>query len=175
MPRLPSEWPTSKSKGFWGIGNFYYYRLQILANLSGKHFGWNGGKGDSVNSVVSWRQKPVNERLKISGKSTWAEKSEWWPLRSGSCFHAHPRERVRPPTRVKIPKSEKRGFRVKKLPFPSGPEKGRFESTKSLFSLWSPVETWGFFDSKRSFLGCWEMGVFRPRNPLSRILRIWSL
>ena len=27
---------------FWGIGNFYRYRLQILANLSGKHFGWNG-------------------------------------------------------------------------------------------------------------------------------------
>ena len=25
-----------------GIGNFYRYRLQILANLSGKHFGWNG-------------------------------------------------------------------------------------------------------------------------------------
>ena len=29
-------------KDFWGIGNFYRYRLQILANLSGKHFGWNG-------------------------------------------------------------------------------------------------------------------------------------
>ena len=27
---------------FWGIGNFYRCRLQILANLSGKHFGWNG-------------------------------------------------------------------------------------------------------------------------------------
>ena len=27
---------------FWGIGNFYRYRLQNLANLSGKHFGWNG-------------------------------------------------------------------------------------------------------------------------------------
>ena len=24
------------------VGNFYRYRLQILANLSGKHFGWNG-------------------------------------------------------------------------------------------------------------------------------------
>ena len=30
---------------FWGIGNFYRYRLQILANLSGKHFGWNGTLG----------------------------------------------------------------------------------------------------------------------------------
>ena len=29
-------------KDFGGIGNFYRYRLQILANLSGKHFGWNG-------------------------------------------------------------------------------------------------------------------------------------
>ena len=29
-------------KDFMGIGNFYRYRLQILANLSGKHFGWNG-------------------------------------------------------------------------------------------------------------------------------------
>ena len=27
---------------FWGSGNFYRYRLQILANLSGKHVGWNG-------------------------------------------------------------------------------------------------------------------------------------
>ena len=27
---------------FGDIGNFYRYRLQILANLSGKHFGWNG-------------------------------------------------------------------------------------------------------------------------------------
>ena len=27
---------------FGGIGNFYCCRLQILANLSGKHFGWNG-------------------------------------------------------------------------------------------------------------------------------------
>ena len=31
---------------FWGIGNFYRYRLQILANLSGKHFGWNGIEDD---------------------------------------------------------------------------------------------------------------------------------
>ena len=28
-----------------GIGNFYRCRLQILANLSGKHFGWNGTQG----------------------------------------------------------------------------------------------------------------------------------
>ena len=32
----------TNQKFFWGIGNFYRYRLQILANLSGKHFGWNG-------------------------------------------------------------------------------------------------------------------------------------
>ena len=32
----------NQKKDFWGIGNFYRYRLQILANLSGKHFGWNG-------------------------------------------------------------------------------------------------------------------------------------
>ena len=32
-------------KDFLGIGNFYRYRLQILANLSGKHFGWNGAFG----------------------------------------------------------------------------------------------------------------------------------
>ena len=25
-----------------GIGTLYRYRLQILANLSGKHFSWNG-------------------------------------------------------------------------------------------------------------------------------------
>ena len=31
-----------KQKDFLGIGNFYRCRLQILANLSGKHFGWNG-------------------------------------------------------------------------------------------------------------------------------------
>ena len=43
MPNLPSEWPTPKAEGFLGcIGNSYRYRLQILANLSGKDFGWNG-------------------------------------------------------------------------------------------------------------------------------------
>ena len=31
---------------------------------------------------------------------------------------------------------------------------------------------WGFSDSKRPFLGHWEMGVFRPRNPLFPILGI---
>ena len=39
---------------FWGIGNFYRCRLQILANLSGKHFGWNGisGPGLAVRSFA---------------------------------------------------------------------------------------------------------------------------
>ena len=30
---------------FWDAGNAYRCRLQILGNLSGKHFGWNGMVG----------------------------------------------------------------------------------------------------------------------------------
>ena len=41
--KAPVGMTDLKIKGiFWGIGNFYRYRLQILANLSGKHIGWNG-------------------------------------------------------------------------------------------------------------------------------------
>ena len=35
----------------WGIGNFYRCRLQILVNLSGKHFGWNGMSASAMKSI----------------------------------------------------------------------------------------------------------------------------
>ena len=72
--------------------------------------------------------------------------------------------RIRPPcTGAKNPKIGKRGFQSQKTPFPSTPEKGA-SSQKS------PQGKWGFFDSKRPFLGWREMGVFRLRNPLFPIL-----
>ena len=72
----------------------------------------------------------------------------------------------------KSPISGKEGFGVKKLPFHSAPEMGALSQKKSPLSLWSPAEKWGFFDSKRPFLGQGEMGVFWPRNPLFPILAI---
>ena len=45
---------------FWGIGNFYRCRLQILANLSGKHFGWNG-----IRSRVKKSRKVSGQKGKI--------------------------------------------------------------------------------------------------------------
>ena len=48
--------------------------------------------------------------------------------------------------RVKIPKIGKRGFGVKKLPFPNAPEKALWVE-KSPFSLWSP---WGFWPLYRA-------------------------
>ena len=75
----------------------------------------------------------------------------------------------RPCTGVKIPKIGKRGFGVKKLPFPNAPENGDL-SQKIPFLYRAPQRKWGFLDSKRPFLGRSEMGVFRPRNPLFPIL-----
>ena len=44
---LPAKSPVRMTDSklldiFWDAGNFYHCRLQILGNLSGKHFGWNG-------------------------------------------------------------------------------------------------------------------------------------
>ena len=66
---------------------------------------------------------------------------------------------------------EKRVSGSKNSHFPR-PQKRAIWVEKSPFSLWSPVEKWGFFDSNRPFLGSWEMGVFWPRNPLFPILGI---
>ena len=69
---------------------------------------------------------------------------------------------------------EKRVSGSKNSHFPV-PQKWALRVKKSPFSLWSPVEKWGFFDSKRPFLEHWEMGVFWPRNPLFPILAILTL
>ena len=44
---------------FWGIGNFYRYRLQILANLSGKHFGWNGSEIQASVKTIPFISKSI--------------------------------------------------------------------------------------------------------------------
>ena len=81
---------------------------------------------------------------------------------SANCSH---NLRTRPhPTGVKIPKSGKRGFRGQETPIAQCPTKGRFESRIPIFFV-KPVEIWGFFESKRPFLGHWEMGVFGPPKP----------
>ena len=71
-------------------------------------------------------------------------------------------QRVGPVQGSKSPKSGKEGFGDQKLPFPNASEKGDL-SQKAPFSLWSPVEIRGFFDSNRPFLTHWEMGVFGPK------------
>ena len=70
--------------------------------------------------------------------------------------------RTRPPlTGVKIPKIGKLGFGVKEFPCPNAPEKGALsQKSPSLYRV--PQEKWGFFDSKRPFLGPLEMEVFDP-------------
>ena len=65
----------------------------------------------------------------------------------------------------KSPKSGKEGFGVKKLPFPSDPEKGRFESKKSPFSLSCPAKKWGFFGLKAPFSGSLGNGSFLTPKP----------
>ena len=49
---------------FWSIGNFYRCRLQILANLSGKDFGWNGIYGALLVS-----QRRARSEISIHGRS----------------------------------------------------------------------------------------------------------
>ena len=73
-------------------------------------------------------------------------------------------ESVRPLQGSKSPKSNKEGFGVKKLPFPSVPEMGAL-SQKSPFSLWSPVEKWGFFDLKAPMSGTLGNGSFLTPKP----------
>ena len=68
------------------------------------------------------------------------------------CMRTHP-----PPTRAKIPKSGKRGFQGQKLQFPTTAERGTLGQKISIFLQWSPLEKWGFFDSKCPFLGRWEI------------------
>ena len=62
-------------------------------------------------------------------------------------------------TGVKIAKIGKRGFRGQKLPFPSVPEVGALSQKIPIF-LVEPFREPGILDSKRPFLGHWEMGVF---------------
>ena len=69
---------------------------------------------------------------------------------------------------------EKRVSGSKNSHFPV-PQKWVLWAKKSPFSFWSHVEKWGFFGSKRPFLGHWETGVFWPRNPLFPILAILTL
>ena len=52
------------------------------------------------------------------------------------------------------------------------PQKWVLWVKKIPISLQGSTRNWGFFDSKRPFLGHLEMGVFWPRNPLSPILAI---
>ena len=92
--------------------------------------------------------------------------SQKWPLIAVNCC-----ESVRPLQGSKSPKSGKEGFGSKNSHFPVSQKWARWDK-KSPFSLWSPVKKWGFFVSKRPFLGHWEMGVFWPRNPLFPILAI---
>ena len=83
-----------------------------------------------------------------------------YTTKSATCPELHC-ESVRPLQGPKSPKSGKEGFGVKNLPFPSGAEMGALSEKKKPLSLWSsPVEEWGFFDSKRPFLGHWEMEAF---------------
>ena len=51
-----------------GIGNFYRYRLQILANLSGKHFGWNGrvAKSERGFSILSDKKEQGKKSAEFS-------------------------------------------------------------------------------------------------------------
>ena len=71
-------------------------------------------------------------------------------------------ERVDPVQGSKSTKSGKEGFGVKKLPFPSAPEK--------VLSQKIPISTrkMVIFDSKRPCLVHWEMGAFRPETLFSR-------
>ena len=71
---------------------------------------------------------------------------------------------AQPPALVKIAKIGKRGFRPfrgQRTPISQCPRNGRFESKnpESPFLYRAPQGKWGFFDSKRPFLGHWEMGV----------------
>ena len=61
------------------------------------------------------------------------------------------------PYRGQNPKIGKRGFRSQKNPISPHPRKGRFESKKSPFLYRAPQGTWGFFDSRRPFLGWGEI------------------
>ena len=54
---------------------------------------------------------------------------------------------------------EKRVSESKNPHFPPTPEKG-VRVKKSPFPCRAPQGKWGFFDSRRSFLGWGEMGVF---------------
>ena len=82
----------------------------------------------------------------------------------------------RPCTGVKIPQNRgKRGFGVEKPPFEFPQtllENGQFESEDPPFLYKAPQGKKGFPDSNRPFPGWWDMGVFRPRNPLFPILGI---
>ena len=60
-------------------------------------------------------------------------------------------------TEVKIAKIGKRGLRAQKTPSSQCPEMGALSEK---FFLVEPCREIGFFDSKRPFLGHWEMEVF---------------
>ena len=87
---------------FWGIGNFYRYRLQILANLSGEHFGWNGNgcsffstHGEFLSEPPTWgRQKgatPISpfSSLIFLSLPFWTKQGKP-PKRQGSLLPAEP-------------------------------------------------------------------------------------
>ena len=62
----------------------------------------------------------------------------------------------------------KEGFGVKKLPFPSAPEKAVLSHKIPTFLVEPCKDRNGFFESKRSFLEHWKMGVFDPETLFAR-------
>ena len=78
----------------------------------------------------------------------------------------------RPCTGVKISEIRKRGFRGRRTPVSLDPEKGQFESENPHFSTGHHRENGDFLTQTALFPGLWEMGAFRPRNPLFLISEI---
>ena len=78
----------------------------------------------------------------------------------GQNVHQHLQTR-RPCTRGQNPQNwQKRVEGSKNSHFPSF-QKRVLRVKKSPFSLWCPVEKWGFSDSNCPFPGSWEVGVLR--------------
>ena len=72
---------------------------------------------------------------------------------------------------VKIPKSGKEGFGVKKLPFPNAPEKGALSRKIPIFCV-EPCREMGIFRLKSPFSGALGNGSFSTPKPSFLILGI---
>ena len=88
---------------------------------------------------------------------------EFWGRHSGGHLLGRPLFLL-PIQGSKSPNREKVVLGSKNSRFPIASEKGDLSQRKT-FSLWSPVATRRFCDSKRPFLSCWEMGVFLTPEP----------